>query len=355
MRRRLLMGLAVTSAAVSAVGILSMVAVLSTAGEAAAQRGRRGRGARRTAAVAAAPEEAPQSEAIAPALGELRWGMNPEETFAQVSSLVAASYRERLTKAARSDAVQEDRLRQELQVETRRVRSSFVRFNGQAGGWDTSFVRDEFTHGNNESMMLWRDDSTHSQRYYFFINDRLWKIYQAFDASVFAGATFDQFGQAIQGRFGPGVERSGALVEGRQASRWVEWQDASTRLRAVDQTRFYGFFCLVFEDKATLQQLPQLRARTVQRGEQGHALVESVLRDGDAQPGGTEASDAHSDIADRLTGQMRRRQDAPAAGTGAAAGGAASSGSARTTGAAQAPATPGGVSAADDPLGGMDL
>ncbi|MDQ3031743.1 MAG: hypothetical protein M3Y87_04945 [Myxococcota bacterium] len=314
-----------------------------------AQRGRRGRGRRRAAA--AAPDEAPQSAAIAPALGDLRWGLSPADTFNHLKRQVEASYSERLNEAARTDTILEDRLRQRMGAEIRRMRSTYVRFRGEASGWDTSFIRDEFTHGNNESMMLWRDESTHSQRYYFFINDRLWKVYQAFDASVFAGAGFDQFSEAIQGRFGRGVSRSGALVEGRAPAQWVEWQDASTRLRAIDQTRFYGFFCLVFEDKATLQQLPQLRTHTVASGSGGHALVDSVVRDEDAAS--DHAGDRHADIADRISGQVRRRQDAPeGAAAGASSSGASSSGSS-SSGASTPPPRSGGDP--DDPFAGMDL
>jgi hypothetical protein len=354
MQRRLLVGLALVSVIVSLASVLA-------ASDAEAQRGRRARGRRGRGAAAAGTAEAPQSAAIAPALGELRWGMSPEETFNHLREQVDGAYRERITKAARTDAILEDRLRGQMLEETRRIRSSFVRFRGQASGWDTSFIRDEFTHGNSESLMLWRDDSTHSQRYYFFINDRLWKVYQAFDASVFPGATFAQFSEAIQGRFGRGVSRSGALVEGRQPTQWVEWQDSTTRLRAIDQTRFYGFFCLVFEDKATLRQLPQLRTNTQQAGSGGHAMVDSVLRDGDAQPGGTSdhSEDAHADIADRLSGQVRRRADAPPAAGAAASGSAGGSGS-TSSGSSSSGSSGTGSSgtrrtSSDDPFEGRDL
>jgi hypothetical protein len=271
--------------------------------------------------------------------------MSPEETFQFLRRQVEEAYRDRITKAARTDAVLEDRLRTEMNEEIRRIRASFVRFRGQATGWDTSFLRDEFTHGNDESMMFWRDESTHSQRFYFFIRDRLWKLYQAFDASVFPGATFEQFAEAIQARFGRGIERSGVLVEGRAPVRWIEWQDASTRLRAVDQTRFYGFFCLVFEDKATVEQLPQLRTRTVRRATEDHALVASVVRDADAQPGGQEGDDPHADIADRLTGQLRPQSGSPT-GSGDRAPASRSSSSS---------SSPGRRGVPDDPLAGMDL
>ncbi len=348
--KKLLTGVALASA------LASLVAVVATGAE--AQRGRRGRAARRSAATAG-PAEAPESAAIAPALGELRWGMGPREAFEHLQHEIEASYRERMQKAARTDAVQEDRLRQQMQADMRRLRGSFVRFRGETTGWDSSFLRDEFTHGNNESMMVWRDEATHSQRFYFFMQDRLWKVYQAFDASVFRGATFEQFAEAIQGRFGAGVTRTGSLVEGRPPTRWIEWQDSTTRLRAVDQTRFYGFFCLVFEEEATLDRLPQLRTHTTTTAGGGHAVVDSILRDGEAVPGGSEeTSDSHADIADRLTGQIRRRSDAPEGGSASASSGSRS-GSSGSSGSSSSGSSGSSSSRSssrdDDPFAGMDL
>ena len=328
----------------SAVVASSLVSlfVAAVVPDAEAQRGRRGSQRRRGATAAAAPQEAPESAAIAPALEEagIRWGMSPRESFDHFTKQLQERFRPRLAKAP--GAIEEDRLRSEMQAEQQRMRRTFVRFTGQATGWDSSFLRDEFTHGNTEAMLIVREEEFHATSHYFFINDRLWKRYQAYDASAFGGATFEQFSAAIQRRFGPGVERTGALVEGRPPTRWIEWQDATTRLRAIDQTRFYGFFCLVFEDKATLAQLPSLRTHTVQRQQAGSALVDSVIRDDSeaSHQGGTGGGDAHADIADRLTGQIRRRADAPSGGSGS--GGSGSSGRS-------------GPSAEDDPFAGMDL
>ncbi len=215
-------------------------------------------------------------------------------------------YRQRIAKAP--GAIEEDRYRREMSDEIRRLRESYVRFQGARTGWDLSFLRGEFTHGNRESMLVYRDGN--SQNFYFFMRGRLWKWYKAFDASVFHGQTFEQFAGAVQGRFGEAADRSGRLVEDGPRQRWLEWQDSTTRLRAIDQTRFYGFYCLVFEDKATLSRLPELRTNTVAASGGGdHALVESILLPEDGSSGS--ANEGNADIADRITGNIRRRQQAP--------------------------------------------
>ena len=334
--------------------VVSVVSAVSL--DAEAQRARRGRsGSRSGRSSATAPAEAPDSAAIAPALDEIgiHWGTNPHDTFQHFSDQITESFRPRIAKA--TGAIEEDRLRAERDEDIRRIRTSFIRFGGQPSGWDTSFLRDEFTSGNNESMMVVREDETHSTSHYFFINDHLWKRYQAYDAAAFgAGVTFDQFAEAIQRRFGPGVARSGALVEGRPPTRWIEWQDATTRLRAVDQTRFYGFFCLVFEERATLSQLPTLRTHTITRDAGGHALVDSILRDDSesSAAGGTGGGDAHSDIADRLSGHTRHRTDAP---DSPPASGASPSSPTPPPAAPPATTTRRSGGSADDPFAGMDL
>jgi hypothetical protein len=347
---RLVTGIALISCAVSMFSV-----VLATNVE--AQRGRRGsRRGRHASSTATSPAEAPDSSAIAPALEEvgIHWGMGPRDTFDHFQHGFEEAFRPRIAKA--TGAIEEDRLRAQQQELIQRVRASYIRFRGQASGWDTSFLRDEYTGGNEESMMVVREEETHSTSHYFFIQDRLWKRYQAYDASAFgAGVTFDQFAAAIQRRFGPGVERSGSLVEGRPATRWIEWQDATTRLRAVDQTRFYGFFCLVFEDRATLAQLSTLRTHTVTRDTGSHALVDSILRDDteSSSAGGTGGDDAHADIADRLSGHVRRRSDAPAPTTGSTtpstSSGSSSSSSSSSSTTRSAPSDP------DDPFADMDL
>ncbi len=299
---------------------VSLLCMLAVSVE--AQRGRRHGRRHRRGHAAQQEQTPPDSAAIAEALGELHWGMEPREVHQFFVNKIHERFRERLTKAP--GTIEEDRIRHEMDGEVRRLRESYVRFDGDRTGWDLSFLRSEFTHGNRESMLVYRDEN--SQNFYFFIQGRLWKWFKAFDASVFRGQSFDQFAQAVQGRFGPAADRTGTLVDGGPTQHWLEWQDPTTRLRAVDQTRFYGFYCLVFEDRATLSRLDQLRNHTIpSQTEQGHALVDSVTL-----PEGSEenVADGNADIVDRITGHIRRR---PARGEGNTAtssngGGASSSG-----------------------------
>ena len=324
-----------------------VVGMFASVGESQRRRGR-GRGGARGKAKVSKSVEAPRSEAIAPALGELSWGMTREQVYNHHVNKIREEYRPQLAKA--TGAIEEDRLRAEMNDKVRRIRESYVRFDGRATGWDVSFLRDEYTHRNNEAMLQVNDGN--SQNFYFFINNRLWKWYKAFNADVFAGQTFEQFAQAVQARFGNARERTGTLIEGGDERHWLEWQDPTTRLRAIDLTRFYGFYCLVFEEKATVGRLAELRVNAPTKRNSGHALVDAIVTDGQ---GGAQVNDDNQDIADRLTGKIRRRQDAPENAQGVSVQGQAGAGASKTTkrGATGTTTTPARVD--DDPLSGMEF
>jgi hypothetical protein len=282
---------------------------------------------------------APQSAEIANSLGELRWGMSRDDVYNQFVKQIRERYRPLHNKAR--DAMAEDQLRHQEREEIQRIRRSYVRFRGQTTGWDVSFLRDEFTHANGEAMLVVRDGN--SQNFYFFIRNRLWKWYKAFDAEVFAGQSFDGFATALQTRYGRALTRNGRLTERGEEKQWLEWQDQSTRLRAIDENRFYGFYCLVFEDKNTLGQLEQLRTNTAAQQQQGHALVDAVTGDD------TAASDANQDVVDRLTGMIRRRTQAPEGDMSAAS----DSSSMSNTSSMMSSSSMSSVD--DDPLRGLDF
>ena len=102
----------------------------------------------------------------------------PEE---HLKKQIEASYQEPISKT--TDAIEEDRLRHKMAEESRQVRDSYFEFDGTPSAYDSGYLKGEFTHRNGESLLRVRTKNT--QDYFFFINDKLWKRYRAFDASVF--------------------------------------------------------------------------------------------------------------------------------------------------------------------------
>jgi hypothetical protein len=242
----------------------------------------------------------PHSAAIGDAMEGLEWGMSKDDLMRHFIRKVHEDYKPKFAKV--TDAIQEDRLRHKLREDIKKIRESYVEFNGRTTGWDVSFLRNEFTHRNGESVVVVNDDQ--AQNFYFLINNKFWKWYRAFNSEVFAGSSFDQFAEALQGRFGRAVRREGVMTEGAEERRWLEWQDRATRLRAVDNTAFYGFYCLVFEDKNMLGRIDKLRVHKRPSGERSHGIVDAVTSGADepANP------DRHEDVVDRITKKKKRSQ-----------------------------------------------
>jgi hypothetical protein len=296
---------------------------------------------KKKAAKTAQVREAPQSAEISKAMGDLKWGASRDEVFQHFTGEIKEKYKPLMAKA--SGAIEEDKLRAKMRDELGRIRASVVEFNGEKSGADASFLKSEFTHHNNESMFTVSDDT--SKNYYFFINGRLWKWYKAFEAAAFNGKSFDEFAAAIQERYGKAQVREGEVAPGMGKGRWLEWQDGQSRLRAVDNKQFYGFYSLVFEGKETLGKLAQLRSHKEAPVAKTNALVDSVTS------GGKEASpaDNDSDVIDRITGKTRHRQEAPPTAAAPASAGKKGEG----TPSASPPPAAGGVRTDDDPLKGL--
>jgi hypothetical protein len=325
-----------------------LVAVLSTGVAATAAEAQKKKPA--AAAKKKKTEPAPQSAKISETMGDVHWGLGKEELIKHFTDKVKEKYRPLLAKT--KDAVQEDKLRQKARAEIDAIKKGAVDFDGRASNWDVSYLKGEFTNGNDESMVVVRDEN--SQNFYFLIGGKLWKWYKAFDASVFPAGNFDAFAASVQRKFGNGKDVQGEARPGEGKRHWIEWQDKTTRLRAVDESGFYGFYCLVFEDKGTVDQLARLRSRGDKNegGEKHHALVEAVTSGNDkANP------DESPNIADRITGRMHQQEHAPQQQGGEEVSASASGKSAKGKGSGKSGSSSSGsaVDNENDPISGLGL
>jgi hypothetical protein len=192
-------------------------------------------------------------------------------------------------------------------------------------------------------MLVVRD--ANSQNFYFFDDGKLYKWYKAFDAAVFPSGNFGVFSATVQKRFGKGKE------SGDAKRKFLQWQDKTTQLRAVDESGFYGFYCLVFEEKDTAERLA--KAHTASDDGKKHAFVDAVTS-GER----SDNPDDSSNIADRISGKIRHSEQAEdqgpaetASSAQAAKGGKGKKGTVKDKDKEEEQ----GVSASDDPISGLGL
>jgi hypothetical protein len=184
---------------------------------------------------------APSGGSIAGALGNLRWGMNDRE----VKSALHGKIKDRSAAAS--------------------LDSSYVEFDGKPSRYDNTPIGEEYTHGNEEAMLSYKD-ADGSENYYFLIGGQLWKWVKLYPTSAFGGSNYGKFSAAVQKKFGTGHEKEGEVNPGSgQRYKYIEFLDRNTRLRAVDKSA-NGKYALMFESMDTVRGLASLRANTIRRG-----------------------------------------------------------------------------------------
>lgn len=244
---------------------------------------------------------AADARAVGELAGKFKWGMSPDDCIKVIADQIKAKYADLIKKEL--DVYKQDQLRKKEGDEIQKVKDSYVRFTGsntpQEKGWSTSLIQAEFAPRNDESMLtLWEKDQ---RRFLFFFHDRLYKQYIAFNAEhpVFAGKSFDDFAKIIQNRYGPAQMKFAAMkTRDDMKLDHLEWPASGDyQLFAIDQSDFYGNFCLVLFNPNVAKEVEAGRAEHNTKPVRGNALIDAVT-----QPEKT-AADPNENIVDSITGK----------------------------------------------------
>lgn len=207
---------------------------------------------------AAAPKEAPTVAGLGSFNDGYRFGMTKAELSRTVvgnGGLIDKDYDPQLRKA--SPGVQQRSLETERDALKRAFERNSIDFNTTPSGLDNSPIGKEYTYGNRESLMTLQTQGR--KRHYFFINDKLWKVYDevTLGGPAALGATYAEVDAKLSTKFATQPRRGN--VDGYPQ---LDWQDSTTHLRVIDRSseQIVG---IVIEDKATVAQLPQLRTHTL--------------------------------------------------------------------------------------------
>jgi hypothetical protein len=242
---------------------------------------------------------AAQARSMAELGGKFKWGMSHEEVWKTLEDTVHARYKELIEKE--KDINKQDDLRKNEIQDVQKAKSSLVTFEGKKSGWDVSIIDKEFSQKNGESMIvMWEKDQ---RRFLFFWNGKLYKQFIAFDAEhpVFKGKTFDDFVKILQGRYGqPEMKFQQMRTKDDMVVDHMEWPAAGDyKLWAVDQSGFYGNFCLKLFSPKVQADLDKIKAERDPKRASGNALIDSVTKPDDV------AGDRNADVVDQITGKKK--------------------------------------------------
>jgi hypothetical protein len=218
--------------------------------------------------VAAAPSaaDAPTVPTLAGVIEkEIHWGMSHADvtdTYNKVGGLFDREYAPQLRLL--QPGVQQQQLEADRDTRKANFERSLTKFVGDAPtGYDVTALHGEYTYRNEESVQrLFKDSKT---RYFFYIRDRLWKVYDEVPLKDGGklGATYQDAITKLNGALSvAGRIRPANQSQGLERTE-VDWQDRSEHLRAIDRSSEH-LVGLVVEDKSTLQNLSSLRSNKPQ-------------------------------------------------------------------------------------------
>lgn len=242
--------------ALAALVVLAVVPVLSAL--AAPPAG--GKGHAKAVAAPVATEPPTVGSSLNPMFAPFKWGASHTEVVKahnQTGGVFDVDYNPQLAKL--QPGVKMQAVEAERDAKKAAFSASWVEFKDTPTGYDQTGIKDEYTYRNKESVIY--VDRNGRRRYFFFIADRLWKIYDEVTFGEQVGKTFAEVVAKLNTQLGvPGRVRAADTAQGL-AQTTVDWQDAVTHLRALDRGgNIYG---QVLEERATLGNLVQLRAAKI--------------------------------------------------------------------------------------------
>lgn len=238
--------------------------------------------------------EATHVNSLASHLDNVRWGMSRAEVtkaFTENGGIIWKDYDEKLAKARvgpEMTAIENER-EQAKQAFAR----SFIEFKDTPTGYDATGIRGEYTYKNRESLM-WVNRQA-KKRYFFFINDRLWKVYDEVPLAE-GGPMGKSYIDAVnktnaelgaQGRI-QGVDPA----KGVNATT-VDWKDGASHLRLVDRSGDH-VVAVVIEDNGTLANLASLRTNKAEDPTAIDPTIAAVTKGGLSDPNAAKAAPSSS-------------------------------------------------------------
>lgn len=224
-------------------------------------------------------------KAISHGMKGIVWGQSSKTLIEQIEKVIDEEYRPIYAKT--SPGVKMKELDAQVSTDKEAFKRSKVEFGKTPTGFDNGPLKPEYTYNNKEMVYVWKKDK--KTVYFFFIQDKLWKIIedrQFVKADPKAApppppppppkakdpkakdapppeppkpgplTDFAAVAVALTSALGvPGRLQAADYSKGRYGQE-VDWKDGSTHLRAIDRGTSYSF---AYEDIATLGNLTALR------------------------------------------------------------------------------------------------
>jgi hypothetical protein len=228
---------------------------------------------------------------LASMMDNLRWGMSHADvtkTFTENGGVIWKDYDEKLAKARVGPEM--TAIENEREQAKQAFGRSFIEFKDTPTGYDATGIKGEYTYRNRESLM-WINRQG-KKRYFFFINDRLWKLYDEVpltDAGVLGKSYIDAV-NTMNGKLGAQGRIQGADPAKGINATTVDWKDSASHLRLVDRSGGDRLVAVVVEDNNTVGNLASLRTMKAEDPTAIDPTIAAVTKGGLSDPNAAKAA-----------------------------------------------------------------
>ena len=232
---------------------------------------------------------------LASMMDGMRWGMSRAEVtkaFTENGGIIWKDYDAKLAKARVGPEM--TAIEAEREGAKQAFGRSFIEFKDIPTGYDATGIRGEYTYRNREALM-WLNREGKPKRYFFFINDRLWKMYDEVPLSE-TGALGKSYLDAVNklnAQLGAPGRIQGADPDKGIAATTVDWKDGSSHLRVVDRSGD-RVAAVVLEDNGTLGNLAALRPNKSEDPTAIDPTIAAVTKGGLSDPNAAKTSPSGS-------------------------------------------------------------
>lgn len=150
-----------------------------------------------------------------------------------------------------------DALDMQLRQRKRELRRSRIDFGETPTGIDQTALKGEYSYANGESMARLTLRSG-TERYFFFFNDRLWKVYDEHKLKK-GGPLGEDYAAALkvlEKRFGAAPKKVAAKPDGGQPFDEAVWTTPDMIIRALNRG---DILAVVYADREVTEELPKRR------------------------------------------------------------------------------------------------
>ncbi|MEA2752766.1 MAG: hypothetical protein QOI41_6909, partial [Myxococcales bacterium] len=234
--------------------------------------------------------EPTQVNSLSSMMDNLRWGMSHAEvtkTFTENGGIIWKDYDEKLAKARVGPEM--SAIENEREQAKQAFGRSFIEFKDTPTGYDATGIKGEYTYRNREALM-WINRQG-KKRYFFFINDRLWKVYDEVPLTADGplGKSYIDAVNTLNGKLGAQGRIQGADPAKGINATTVDWKDGSSHLRVVDRSG-EKVAAVVIEDNNTLGNLAGLRTMKAEDPTAIDPTIAAVTKGGLSDPNAGKAA-----------------------------------------------------------------